>query len=326
MPDRTDVGPHNMVPTSEEELTEKQRAEVTRAIEAYRLACLGAFSVSRNGAILKKFDLPSIRAPTEEERDARIAELVSQSVAQSMIQQAPVMANQIHNQVVDAWQKGQLAHKGPVYMNSTSTGASKHINMGTDAQPAPNVSAVSEVPILTPITSSASAFMAPTFSTAPLATTVTGGPSFPVGWDPSTGYGMPPNFSASTSQNSGGFQQPPSASQPMGFQQSPSASQPMGIQQPPSASGSMVPQGAASPLYTTPGFTSTGAPIPAAATSIQGSWYLQPGVSVTSFSTAEGMLWVVHDEVNGSVRHILQPQPQPQPPPQPQSPRPSATN
>jgi hypothetical protein len=229
--DRSEIGNHNLVPASEEELTNEQRAEMEKAMEAYRMACLGAFSVTRSGTTIKKYELPSIHPLEEEDRDQRLAQLVGQSVAQSMIKQGPVMANQIHNQVMESLKAGELSRKGPVYTNSTAIGTAKVTELTGNQLPfngstASEIAGSSKAPLKAVITDAT--------NTSSSANTDSGVTPFPLGWDPSTGLGMPPNFGASTSQNSGGVQ--PSASQPMTFQQASSASQLMTFQQSPSAS------------------------------------------------------------------------------------------
>ena len=71
---------------------------------------------------------------------------------------------------------------------------------------------------------------APIYSTTlPILTTVQGGSAsgFPKGWNPATGYGMPPELLTPSSK----AQFNASASQPMTPQPDPSVTQPMGTQQ-----------------------------------------------------------------------------------------------
>ena len=62
-------------------------------------------------------------------------------------------------------------------------------------------------------------------NSAPITTTVQGGfaSGLPIGWDPATGFGMPPGFFTPSGTGQGS----PSASTPMVYQQNISASQPM---------------------------------------------------------------------------------------------------
>ena len=78
------------------------------------------------------------------------------------------------------------------------------------------------------------ATIAPVYTaTPPILTTVQGGSAsgFPKGWNPMTGYGMPPDFFTTPSK----AQFNASASQPMTPQPNPSVTQPMGTQQDASA-------------------------------------------------------------------------------------------
>ena len=70
-------------------------------------------------------------------------------------------------------------------------------------------------------------------TTSPIPTTVQGGSAsrFPKGWNPMTGYGMPPDFFTTPSQT----QFHASATQPMTPQPNPSVTHPMGTQQDASA-------------------------------------------------------------------------------------------
>ena len=85
-------------------------------------------------------------------------------------------------------------------------------------------------------------------ATPPIPTTVQGGSAsgFPKGWNPMTGYGMPPDFFTTPSK----AQFNASASQPMTPQPDPSVTQPMDTQQDasatqPNAQGTWNPQMAA---------------------------------------------------------------------------------
>ena len=81
------------------------------------------------------------------------------------------------------------------------------------------------------VTTAASAAAAdPFYSTAPSITTSVQDGSvsvFPNGWNPATGYGMPPDFFSTPPK----MQSNASATQPMTLRNDPSVTQPMGSQQ-----------------------------------------------------------------------------------------------
>ena len=174
-------------------------------MEKFKRECLKSYSVARSGEVIKKFDFPSFQPLTEAQRENKMIDAIGQAVAQAFIKSATVMGNTIHNTVVKTFTKAVSAQ-------NSQAGTSN-----------------SQVPPQTTATAS-TATIAPVYTTAsPVPTTMQGGSAsgFPKGWDPSTRYGMHPDFF--TTPVKGQFNA--SASQPMTSQPDPSATQPMGSKQ-----------------------------------------------------------------------------------------------
>ena len=178
---------------------------------------LELYSVNRSGDVIKKFNLPSFQPLTETQRDNKMIDAVSQAVAQAFVKSATVMGNTIRNAVVKTFAEGMfLGCKGPCYiqldqmqyipMEVSMAAALSALNSqteGSNSQTPPQAT-----------TSASTATTAPVYTTTPLIPTAVQGGSafgFPKGWNPVTGYGMPPEL----------FTPPPktqfnaSASQPM---------------------------------------------------------------------------------------------------------------
>ena len=125
-------------------------------------------------------------------------------------------------------------------------------------------------------------------------------PVFPVGWDPNTRFGMPPEYLVSSLAG----QPSASASQPMNQQVNASAPQPTQSQD-----AALAPQ---------PSVTSASAPSPASLNNMSAPWptpqqenlamMIQPKspteVLANRLPHANGVTWVFHDPVTGFVRHV----------------------
>jgi len=125
-------------------------------------------------------------------------------------------------------------------------------------------------------------------------------PGFPVGWDPTTRFGMPPEYMMPSPT----VQPSSMASQPMNQQVNASASQPTQSQDAASA-----PQ---------PSVTPASAPSPASPNNVSAPWLtpqqqnlammIHPKspteVLANRLPHANGVIWVFHDPVTGFVRHV----------------------
>ena len=143
------------------------------------------------------------------------------------------MGNKVHNALVKTFTEGTFPGcVGPCYMQPSQMQYTPLEISMAEILSAPNSQTGTSNSQATPqVTTAASAAAAdPFYSTAPSITTSVQDGSvsvFPNGWNPATGYGMPPDF----------FSTPPKmqfkalVSQPMTSQPDPSATQPMSAQQ-----------------------------------------------------------------------------------------------
>ena len=131
---------------------------------------------------------------------------------------APIMANSVHNAVLKTLQeRGSFGFMGPAYEQ-----ASQMVFVPTGSATAtppidPQAQAKGNIGATQPIGTTALSQFAPVYTNStPMATQAQGGfmTGFPVGWNPATGYGMPPEYMMSSAAR----QPSSSASQPMNQQ------------------------------------------------------------------------------------------------------------
>jgi len=137
--------------------------------------------------VVKKFDLPNVQPLTDVQRDNRMLDMVHQAVGQAFINHGPVMTRTVHNAVIGtiSGSAGQ-GYMGSVYhqpsqFNFTPVGSAT-LTPPSASLPQPNGAT------LPPQTDTVFT------SSPPITTTVPGGSTsgFPLGWDPVTRFGMPP--------------------------------------------------------------------------------------------------------------------------------------
>ena len=63
--DKTEVSNDNYIPVDKEKLKDEHKEELRKAMELYEQECLKAFSVTRSGEVVKKFDLPNVQPLTD---------------------------------------------------------------------------------------------------------------------------------------------------------------------------------------------------------------------------------------------------------------------
>ena len=125
---------------------------------------------------------------------------ISQAVAQVFIKSATVMGNTVHNAVVKTFTEGTFPScMGPCYIQPNQmqyTPLEISMAAALSAQNSQAGTSNSETP--QQVTTAASAATTdPIYSTTPPITTSVQDGSvsvFPNGWNPATGYGMPPDF------------------------------------------------------------------------------------------------------------------------------------
>ena len=227
--DGSSISEDNYVPVKEDKIKDEQKNELAKALEAYKHECLKSFCATKSGEVFKKFDFPTLQPLTETQHENKMLDMVHQAVGQAFVNHAPVMTHTVHNTVIKTLGEGPFqGYIGPCYMqpsqmNFTPMGSTTTtVPSSSVSRPEGNTGPMFSQPTGTIVPPQ----MNPAFTTSPsIAATVQGGfaSEFSVGWDPVTGFGMPPQFFTS----SGTGQVNPSASMPMAHQQSTSASQPM---------------------------------------------------------------------------------------------------
>jgi len=229
----TEVNEDNYVPVDENKLKEDQQKEYLEAVERYKRECLKSFNTTRSGDVTKKFDFSSFQSFTEAQHENKMIDTVSQAVAQAFIKSTTVMGNTVHNTVVKTFAEGTFQGcVGPSYIQPNQMNyfplesAMAAALAAPNSQPEPSNSQASKQ-ITTAIST---ATTDPIYSTPPpIPIAVQGGSAygFPKGWNPATGYGMPPDFF--TPQSAAQFDA--SATQPMASQSNTSSTQLMTPQQ-----------------------------------------------------------------------------------------------
>ena len=127
-------------------------------------------------------------------------DVVGQAVAQAFIKSATVIGNTVHNAVVKTFTEGTFPGcVGPCYMQPNQMQYTPLVVSMAAALSAPNSqTGTSNSQTPSQVTTTASAATAdPIYLTAPpITTSVQDGSAsvFPKGWNPTTGYGMPPDF------------------------------------------------------------------------------------------------------------------------------------
>jgi len=131
---------------------------------------------------------------------------------------APIMANSVHNAVLKTLQdSGMLGFVGPAYQQASQMVFSP-TGSATETSPIdPQAQADGNIGDTQPISTAApTQFPLVYTSSTPMATQAQGNymTGFPVGWNPATGFGMPPEYMVSSSIGKPSS----SASQPMNQQ------------------------------------------------------------------------------------------------------------
>ena len=117
---KSEVNEDNYVPVDKDKLKDEQKAELKRAMEAYEQECLKSFTTTRTGAVIKKFDFPTLQPLTEVQCENKVLDMVHQAVGQAFVSHAPIMTNSVHNAVVKTLHEGGLqGYMGPAYQQAS---------------------------------------------------------------------------------------------------------------------------------------------------------------------------------------------------------------
>ena len=144
--------------------------------------------------------------------------MMNQAIGQAFLSHAPIMANSVHNAVLKTLQdRGMLGFVGQAYQQASQMVFSP-TGSATDTSPVdPQAHANENIVDAQPISTAAPTQFPPVYtSSTPVATHAQGSymPGYPIGWDPTTGFGMPPEYMMPSSAG----QPSTSVSQPMNQQ------------------------------------------------------------------------------------------------------------
>lgn len=183
----------NMISVDKSKLKEDQKAELDWVVEAYKQECHKAFSASRIGDIMRKFEFPSPLPLTKSQHENRMIDMMYQEVSHAFINNIEVMTNSFQNAMVNAMKEGEAMKYFSLFYQQPIPSLADTMGQGNAGDP----SATEPIPLET-ILSGAHVFS----QTPPLTSTSVQGepmPELPPRWDPKSGLGMPPEFFNSVS-------------------------------------------------------------------------------------------------------------------------------
>ena len=198
--EKSAVSEENHIPVPEDKLKEEQKKEYEELVEKFKREYHKSYSVNRSGEVIKKFNLPSFQPLTEAQRESKMIDAVGQAVAQAFIKSATVMGNTVHNAVVKTFTEGTLPGcMGPCYIQPGQMQYTPlEVSMAAALSSQDSQAGTSNSQTPPQMTTAASAGTTDSIysTTPPIATTVQDGSAsvFPKGWNPTTGYGMHPDF------------------------------------------------------------------------------------------------------------------------------------
>ena len=88
-----EVDEGNYVTVEEDKLKENQQKEYLEAVEKYKRECLKAYSTTRSGDVIKKFDFPSFLPLTETQRENKMTNTIYQIVGQAFVKYIETTSN-----------------------------------------------------------------------------------------------------------------------------------------------------------------------------------------------------------------------------------------
>jgi len=213
------VSTENQIPIDKDKMKEEHRAELKAATDAYEQRCLLSFSTNRSGEVIKKYDFPTLPPYDETQKEDMMVHMMNQVIRQAFISHAPIMANSVHNVVLKMLQnRGLLGFVGLAYQQASHMVFAPTGSAIEKSPVDPQAQADGDVGNTQPISTIALSQFSPV-STHAQGNYMTG---FQVGWNPATGFGMPPEYMVPSPAG----QPSSSASQPMNQQVNASAPQP----------------------------------------------------------------------------------------------------
>ena len=77
---KAEVTEENYIPVDEDKLKDEHKAELQKATDAFRQACLKSFSATRGGEVIKMFNFPALPPFTEAQKEDIMLHMEHQAV------------------------------------------------------------------------------------------------------------------------------------------------------------------------------------------------------------------------------------------------------
>jgi hypothetical protein len=178
-------------------------------MEEYKQLCLKSFSVNRSGDVIQKLELPTPRQITFEANPGKLQDMVDNAINRALINQSSVLSNTIFNAMARSFKVGQVppSYMGPAYhqpgLSSVTAPSAPPAVAGTEVTSPPSTLGMTNgqsTPMRTnPTTLEGQVQITTDLSASPMSGSVFQNCQVPPNW---WGYGMPPDFFASSSGTS----------------------------------------------------------------------------------------------------------------------------
>ena len=117
--DKGKVYLQNQILIDKDKLKEEQKAELKAVIEAFEQQCFLSYNTNRSGEIIKKYDFSTLPPYNESQKKDRMIHLMNQTIGQTFINHALIMANFVYNAVLKTRQdRGTPGFVGPAYQQA----------------------------------------------------------------------------------------------------------------------------------------------------------------------------------------------------------------
>ena len=167
-------------------------------MEVFEHQCLLSYSTNRSGEVIKKYDFPTLPPYNESQKEDKMIHQMNQAIGHAFVNHALIMTNYVHNAVLKTLQgRGIPGFVGPAYHQANQMVFSPTGSAIGTSQIHPQAQADEGAIDAQPISTVASTqFPLVYTNSTPMATYAHGNfmSGYPVGRNPTTGLGMPPEF------------------------------------------------------------------------------------------------------------------------------------
>ena len=144
MADRAEIGTHNQLPVTFDQLSDEHRQMVRDAMAEYQKQCMLAFRHSRHDPPSLSGKLPPVRQVQISEGSGNFQDQIDSAVGHSLINQSPTLKNLVSNSIADALKEFipmLPGYKGPVHSvastKATEPNNGKNVATETEGSGAP---------------------------------------------------------------------------------------------------------------------------------------------------------------------------------------------